>query len=297
MNRNEAETRRKLIDPALINAGWDLENAAQVRFEIPVDGYDATPWNGITDYTLYNNAGEVLAIVEAKRTSRDPRVAEEQVRHYVSQISQHQRFQPFAFMSNGYETYFWDLSFGNKRQVAGFFTADELVDRLFMRENALPLESVTVNPNIVDRTYQLEAIARTIERFGNRHQRALLVMATGTGKTRTTMAIVDVLMRANQCRRVLFVADRDTLAKQALNDGFKAFLRDEPRTRLRSYEIDKTKRLFATTLQTLALCYQKISPGFFDLVIFDEAHRSLFNQYRDIVEYFDARMIGLTATP
>src|SRR5205085_4455905 len=126
---------------------------------------------------------------------------------------------------------------------------------------------------------------------------ALLVMATGTGKTRVAMALIDVFLRANQAQNVLFLADRDALVDQALTDGFKAHLPHEPRDRIYTYQIDKSKRLFVGTEQTLALCYAKFSPGFFDLIIFDEAHRSLFKRFTEVIEYFDARMIGLTATP
>jgi type I restriction enzyme R subunit len=122
-------------------------------------------------------------------------------------------------------------------------------------------------------------------------------MATGTGKTRVAMALIDVFLRAHQAQNVLFLADRDALVDQTLTDGFKAHLPHEPRDRVYTHQIDKTKRLFVATEQTLALCYAKFSPGFFDLIIFDEAHRSLFKRFTEVIEYFDARMIGLTATP
>ena len=122
-------------------------------------------------------------------------------------------------------------------------------------------------------------------------------MATGTGKTRVAMALIDVFLRSNQAQNVLFLADRDALVDQTLTDGFKAHLPHEPRDRVYTHQIDKTKRLFVATEQTLALCYAKFSPGFFDIIIFDEAHRSLFKRFTEVIEYFDARMIGLTATP
>lgn len=294
----EAETRKELIDPQLEAAGWDLSpNSGQVRFEIPVDGYDAEPWNGVTDYCLYRSNGEVIAVVEAKRQSRDPRVAEQQVRHYVTEIATHQSLQPFAFLTNGREIYFWDVDREHKRQVAGFFSKEDLENLLYLSQNKLPLQSVAVNLAIAGRAYQQEAIRRVCERFEEGYRRALLVMATGTGKTRTTMALIDLFLKANQARRILFVADRDTLVKQALDDGFKAFLPQEPRHRIRSFDTDTSQRLYVSTLQTLAVCRRKYTPGFFDLVVFDEAHRSIFNLFREVVEYFDARIIGLTATP
>ena len=122
-------------------------------------------------------------------------------------------------------------------------------------------------------------------------------MATGTGKTRVAMSLVDVILRSNQARRILFVADRDPLVQQALTDGFQKFLPDEPCTRIHSYNIEKTNRLYVVTLQTLSNCFQEFTPGFFDAIFFDEVHRSIFNKWNEVLLYFDARMIGLTATP
>lgn len=295
---NEAWTRKELIDPKLEAAGWDLSlDKGEVRFEIPVNGYDAEPWNGITDYCLYRANGEVIAIVEAKKQSRDPRVAEQQVRHYVTEIAKHQSFQPFAFLTNGREIYFWNIDRETKRQVAGFFSLSDLENLLYLSQNKIALQTLGVNIAIAGRAYQQEAIRRVCERLDEGFRRALLVMATGTGKTRTTMALIDLFLRANQARRVLFVADRDTLVKQALDDGFKTFLPNEPRHRIRSFDTDTAKRLYVATLQTLSVCCKKYTPGFFDLIVFDEAHRSIFNLFREVVEYFDARIIGLTATP
>jgi len=297
MSLNEATTRKDLIDPAIAKAKWDLANPAQVKFEIPVDGYDAAPWNGVTDYCLYQPNGEVIAIVEAKKQSRDPLVAEQQVRHYVTEIAKHQSFQPFAFMTNGRETYFWDVDISTKRPVAGFFSLSDLENLLYLRQHKIVLQTLPVNIAIAGRLYQQEAIQRVCERFDAGFRRALLVMATGTGKTRTTMALIDLFLRGNQARRVLFVADRKELVKQALDDGFKEFLPNEPRHQIRTYNTDTSQRLYVSTLHTLSACHKKYTPGFFDLIVFDEAHRSIFNQFREVVEYFDARIIGLTATP
>ncbi|HEY9629971.1 MAG TPA: DEAD/DEAH box helicase family protein [Coleofasciculaceae cyanobacterium] len=298
MNPNEAQTRRDKIDPALERAGWSLDPVKeQVRFEIPVDGYDAEPWNGVTDYCLYLPNHEVIAIVEAKRQSRDPRVAEQQVRHYVTEIAKHQSFQPFAFMANGIETYFWDVGNEQKRPVAGFFSQLDLENLLYLKQNRRSLIEVPIQTHIAGRVYQQEAIRRIGERFDAGYRRALLVMATGTGKTRTTMALIDLFMRANQARRVLFVADRDPLVEQALDDGFKAYLPDEPCDRIRSYNINTSSRLYVSALKTLEMNCRKFTPSFFDLIIFDEAHRSIYNYFREAIEYFDARIIGLTAAP
>jgi type I restriction enzyme R subunit len=268
-----------------------------VKFEVPVDGYDAEPWNGVTDYCLYDPSGDVLAVVEAKRCSRHPREADEQLRHYIVEIAKRQSYAPFGFMANGHEAWFWEVGEANPRLVAGFFAPDDLARLKFLRQNRLPLHSTPINPSIVDRPYQHEALRRVAEAFEAGKRRALLVMATGTGKTRTTMALIDVFLQANQARNVLFLADRDALVEQALTDGFKRHLPNEPRDRIYTHQVDKDKRLFVATEQTLALCYSKFSPGFFDLIVFDEAHRSLFKRFSEVIEYFDARMIGLTATP
>ena len=297
MTVNEAQTRILHIDPQLRAADWKLNDRTQVRLEVPVDGYDAEPWNGVTDYCLYDASGNVLAVVEAKRSSRHAREADEQLRYYVTEIAKKQPFAPFGFMANGHDVWFWEIGLANPRLVAGFFTPADLERLKFLRQNRRPLESTPINSSIVERPYQHEAIRRLAEAFAANKRRALLVMATGTGKTRVAMALIDVFLRANQAQNFLFLADRDALVDQTLTDGFKAHLPNEPRDRIYTHQIDKTKRLFVATEQTLALCYAKFSPGFFDLIIFDEAHRSLFKRFTEVIEYFDARMIGLTATP
>lgn len=297
MSPNEARTRKEKIDPAILKAGWNLNDPTQVGIEIPVDGYNAEPWNGITDYCLYRANGEVLAVVEAKKQVRDPNVAREQARHYITEIAKKQSFQPFAFLTNGLETYFWDQQNAAPRLVAGFFSLPDLERLLYQRQNAIPLSATLINPQIAGRIYQQEAIRRLCEAFTKGNRRALMVMATGTGKTRTTVALIDLFLRANQARKILFLADRDALVDQALKDGFHTFLPNESSDRIYTHNIDRAKRLYVATLQTISRCYEQFSPGFFDLLVFDEAHRSIFNRMNEVMEYFDARMIGLTATP
>ncbi|MCA9944386.1 MAG: DEAD/DEAH box helicase family protein, partial [Anaerolineales bacterium] len=191
-----------------------------------------------------------------------------------------------------------DVGHINKRLVHGFFTPHDLENQLYIRQNKTSLLETKINPGITDRLYQQEAIRRVCQAFeADKKRMALIVMATGTGKTRTAMSIIDVFMRSHQAQRVLFVADRDALVKQALEEGFKTHLPDEPCDRILTHRIDKTKRLFAVTLQTLSNNFQRFSPAFFDLIIFDEVHRSIFNKWYEVIEYFDGRMIGLTATP
>jgi len=317
---NEAKTRKELIDPALTKAGWNLNNPNQVGLEIPIDGTDPKAWeatqkklkqirerNGIydvplpksvSDYALYRPNGDVIAVVEAKRTSIDPRLAQTQAEYYITELEKRQSFRPFAFMTNGNDIYFLDAGNANKRLVPGFFSLDDLENLLYIRQHKLPLSQISLNPTITDRLYQQEAIRRVCESFELKNKRkALLTMATGTGKTRTVMSLIDIFLRANQARHILFVADRDALVKQAIDDGFKKFLPQEPCERIFTDKIDATSRLYASTLQTLNICFEKFTPGFFDLIVFDEVHRSIFNKWNEVLQYFDAHIIGLTATP
>ncbi|MDP1624266.1 MAG: DEAD/DEAH box helicase family protein [bacterium] len=327
-NISEEITRKQMIDPQLEQAGWYLRDHSKVKEEIPVDGYDAEPWNGISDYTLYRENGEVLAVVEAKKTAVDVRLAEAQLTHYVTEIEKRQSFRPFGFLANGLEIHFVDVGHAHKREVFGFFTREDLENLLYIRQNAKPLGSIEISNEIVDRSYQHEAIRRVCEAFdvynvpkpgvdtssrseeafgtvapsgrlGGGKRKALIVMATGTGKTRTTMGLIDVFMRSNQARRILFVADRDALVEQAKDDGFEKFIPSEPCTRLHSWDDPnaRTQRLYAVTLQTLSNIFEQFSPAFFDLIVFDEVHRSIYNKFNEVLEYFDGRQVGLTATP
>ncbi len=280
-------------------AGWYLRDHKRVGIEIPVDGYDAEPWNGVTDYCLYRENGEVIAVVEAKRATHDPRLAQQQAEHYAVEIAKrpNQGFKPFIFLTDGVDIYFLDSETAARRLVYGFFSPDDLERLLWLKQNRKPLAAIPINNIITDRAYQHEAIRRVSEAFANGKRKALIVMATGTGKTRTTMSLIDVFLRANQARNILFVADRDELVRQAKTDGFEKFLPNEPCTRIYSNDLQKTNRLYAATLQTLNNCFEQFGPAFFDLIIFDEVHRSIFNKYNEVIQYFDACMIGLTATP
>ncbi len=197
---NEAKTRKELIDPALKKAGWDVNNPEQVRTEIPVDGFDPKAWEnvkrilevgglyegnlpkGVSDYALYRPNGDIIAIVEAKRTSIDPRLAQTQAEFYVTQLEKMQGFRPFAFMTNGNDIYFLDAGNANKRLVSGFFSPGDLENLLFIRQYKLPLSQTPINSVITDRLYQQEAIRRVCEDFEQKNKRkALLVMATRHG--------------------------------------------------------------------------------------------------------------------
>src|SRR5215510_4388235 len=145
---SEELTRKEMIDPQLEKAGWVLRDHSKVKTEIPVDGYDAEPWNGVSDYTLYRENGEVLAVVEAKKTSVDVRLAEAQLTHYVTEIEKHQSFRPFGFLANGYEIYFVDIGISAKREVFDFFTREDLESLLYIRQNGCPLGETEINTTI-----------------------------------------------------------------------------------------------------------------------------------------------------
>ena len=295
---SEQETRYSIIDPLLTKAGWNLSDYSKVGFEIPVQNYDKTIVTGFTDYCLYTDDGDVLAVIEAKRTSRDARAGQQQVLDYVTEIEKKQTFRPFAFMTNGDDIFFWDTETSSERRVAGFFSKENLERLLYLKKNKKPLNLVKIKDNIINRSYQVEAVRRICETLELRHKRkALLVMATGSGKTRTIMALVDVLLNAKYAQKILFLADRDSLVDQALTDGFKQFLPDEARGRIRTYDIPTGARVFVSTLQTLEICYDKFTPADFDVIISDECHRSIYNKFTDVLAYFDAVQIGLTATP
>jgi type I restriction enzyme R subunit len=298
INLNEKDTRYSIIDPLLIKAGWNLADHTQVGFDIPVQNYDKSRVTCFSDYCLYKANGDVLAVIEAKRTSRDPRVGKQQVLEYVEELEKKQSFRPFAFMSNGDDTFFWDSENTAERHIAGFFSRKNLERLLHLKLNRKPLNSIQIKESIVNRSYQTEAIRRIAEAFDIKKKRkALLVMATGTGKTRTAMALIDVLLKANAAQKILFLADRDSLVNQALTDGFKQHLPNESRARIRTYDISTDARVYVSTLQTLELCYNKFTPADFDVIITDECHRSIYNKFTDVLAYFDAVQIGLTATP
>jgi len=318
LNLNEAQTRKQLIDQALAAARWNVADPKRVGSEIPADGFSPQAWralqgrireaglpldvklpSGICDYVLYRENGEVLAVVEAKRTSIDPRMGQAQTRFYVEEIAQRQNVRPFGFMSNGLDTYFYDVGRAAERPVYGFFFREDLENLLYLREHATALTQATINTKIVDRTYQHEALRRVSEVFEQGRRKALLVMATGTGKTRVAIALIDLFLRTDQARRIIFVADRDALTQQALEEGFLTHIPHELCVRIHSQTVGdvKGKRLFAVTLQTPNQCFRDFTPGFFDLIIFDEVHRSIFNKWNKPMHYFDSILISCIASP
>jgi type I restriction enzyme R subunit len=298
---SEAETRDYFIDLLLKEAGWPLEEARDREFE--VDGMPNREDKGFVDYVLWGDDGLPLGLVEAKRTRRDARVGQQQAKLYADALERRFGRRPVIFYSNGYEHWLWDDERYPPRQVQGFYTKGELELVVQRRTSRKPLAEQTVDAAIADRFYQTRAIRRVAEAFERDHDRkALLVMATGSGKTRTVVALADLLMRANWVKRVLFLADRVALVNQAVN-AFKRHLPAASPVNLVT-EKDESGRVFVSTYQTMMRLIddaadgtRRFGVGHFDLVVIDEAHRSVFQKYRAIFEYFDALLVGLTATP
>ncbi len=303
---NEGQTRDRLIDPRLIEMGWDLSDP-NCR-EYPVEGMPKSvnkTGKGKVDYVLWDDNGSPLAVIEAKRTTKDPKIGKEQAKLYADCLEQKFKQRPIIFYSNGYQTYLWDDQSYPPREIHGFLRKDELQRLIWRRSNDHPLRSIDIDQNIAgfERPYQIEAIKRITETFTERNRKALLVMATGTGKTRTAIGLVDVLMRANWVKRVLFLADRNSFVRQAKR-SFNPHLPNAPVINLVDEKEVQGANVVISTYPTVInqinqfeSTGRKFGSGYFDLVIIDEAHRSIYKKYRYIFEYFDSLLIGLTATP
>ena len=302
-NYSEAETRDYFIDLLLKEAGWPLDKP-QDR-EYPVTGMPNTQGEGFVDYVLWGDDGKPLGVVEAKRTKRDARVGQQQAKLYADCLEQRFGQRPIIFYSNGYEHWIWDDQNYPPRSVQGFYKKDELERLIQRRGTRSSLGAAEINEKIVERFYQQRAIRRIGEAFEKDHERkALVVMATGAGKTRTVIALCDLMMRCNWVKRVLFLADRIALVKQTAN-VFKKQLPSAAAVNVLEHpeQITEARVLVSTYPTMLHLIDEtkegrrQFGPGHFDLVIIDEAHRSVYQKYRAIFEYFDSFLVGLTATP
>lgn len=297
---NEADTRKKLIDIMLRDAGWDINNKELVKLEFSLKDHKELGKIGKVDYVLFDKKGKPIAVIEAKKTSVDPIIGRQQAVEYANTIERDYKVRPIIFYTNGYEIWMWDDKFNEPRQIWGFYTLNDLEELFFKHKYRKDLSEVEIDKTIAGRPYQIEGIKRVYEKYSNGFRKALLVMATGTGKTRTVIALTKGMMGANWAKRVLFLADRDELVKQAKDDAnsFKTFMPEQISCRFTGKNSDNREAtLYFSTYQTMINYYSKFSVGFFDLIICDESHRSIYKTYRDILEYFDSNIIGLTATP
>tara|TARA_B100000674_G_scaffold431393_1_gene388540 strand:+ start:10268 stop:13708 length:3441 start_codon:yes stop_codon:yes gene_type:complete len=312
----EAETRQHIIDANLKEAGWvKLTPGRELEYKVKgmPKNADNPNGNGYVDYVLWGDDGKPLALVEAKRTSKDIEVGRQQAFLYANCLEKEFGQRPIIFYTNGFEIKIWDDTFYSApRRVFGFYTKKELEWLIERRAQRKDLRDATVNKDIAGRFYQMEAIQRVGESFvvdtnsglrGNKRE-ALLVMATGSGKTRTSAALVEVLMKSNWVKRVLFLADRNALVRQAKNN-FSEYLPELSSVDLtQEKENDSTRLVFSTYPSMMNKIDNAKNEhgrfygvGHFDLIIVDEAHRSVYNRYGAIFEYFDALIVGLTATP
>ena len=314
MDPSEALTRARFIDTRLALAGWNVKDRSQVIEELEVHLADTRtresgiaadgPESQFSDYGLLLN-GEPAAVVEAKRTSRDAELGQEQALQYAQHLEQNHAVElPFVLYTNGRRHFFWESDFYPPEEVVGFPTRDDLEWMRLRRRRRSPLSVELIDRDIAGRDYQIQAIRTLLEAIERKRRKFLMVMATGTGKTRTAVALVNVLQRAGWAKRVLFLVDRIPLRQQAL-DAFKDHLSSEPRWPERGDRtFPRERRIYVATYPTMLNLIQNgatresyISPFFFDVVIADESHRSLYNVYQGVLDYFSAIKIGLTATP
>ena len=308
---NESTTRKELINVQLKEAGWDVNDHTQVVEEYVVDlnsenqAKEATEKytnNQFSDYVLLGKNGKPLAVVEAKRSSKDANTGREQAKQYCYNIQKKNNdILPFCFYTNGHEIFFWDLDSAPPRKVVGYPTREDLERYQYIREAKKSLTSELINTKVAGRDYQIRAIRSVMDGLEKKRRTFLIVMATGTGKTRTIIALVEALMRAGWAEKALFLVDRIALRDQAL-EAFKEHLPNEPRwPKLGEKSIAKDRRIYISTYPTMLNIVREeketLSPHFFDLIVVDESHRSIYNTYKEVLDYFNTITIGLTATP
>ncbi|MBU1296718.1 MAG: DEAD/DEAH box helicase family protein, partial [Gammaproteobacteria bacterium] len=297
---NEAKTRELLIDAMLVQAGWNISDSESVGIEVEVAFPNNPSGKGYVDYVLWGSDGKPLAVVEAKRSSSSSdQAGREQARLYANSLEKQFGQRPVIFYTNGYETFIWDdAQYNTPRIVYGFYSKDSLDYLIYQRQyRNNQLEQNNPNLKIADRLYQINAIKSVAHTFQEQRRKALIIQATGTGKTRVSIALADLMLNAGWAKRVLFLCDRKELRTQA-SDAFKTNLPSEPRCEIgETNKIDENARIYVSTYPGMMNRFAQLDVGFFDLIIADESHRSIYNRYRDIFDYFDALQVGLTATP
>lgn len=299
---DEAFTRAIYIDALLEEMGWDM-SLDNVK-EFPLQDMPNASGNGFADYVLWGDDGKPLAVVEAKNTQRDAKVGQHQAELYARALEKKYGQLPNVFLTNGYKVYFYDWEYP-LREVQGFYTKEQLELNIQRRTHKKSLSSIVINEGIAGRYYQIAAIKAVAHRLEQKHRGALLVMATGAGKTRTAAALIEMLANAGWAKRILFLADRVELVKQA-KGSMNTYLPSFPAVNLTEAKENPNSRLVFSTYQTLINLIDNAKTensgklygvGHFDVIIFDEIHRSVYNKYKAIFDYFDGIKIGLTATP
>ena len=301
LDLTEYDTRKLYIDAMLLDAGW-IQGQDWLD-EVELRGMPNKSGVGYADYVLYGGDGRPLAVIEAKRTCADPSKGRQQAKLYADLLEQKYGRRPVIFLTNGFDTRIDDGAYP-ERKVAAFYSRRDLEKLFNLRSMRTSLKNVMVDRNIAGRYYQESAIKAVCEAFQRNRRKALLVMATGSGKTRTVIALVDVLLRNGWVKNILFLADRNSLVTQAKRN-FVNLLPSLSVTNLCEEKDNYAARCVFSTYQTMMNCIDTVQDeegklftvGHFDLVICDEAHRSIYNKYRDIFTYFDAPLVGLTATP
>ncbi len=300
---SEKETRKLYIDLELELAGWIFGKNC-VR-EVPLEGMPSGSGDGKADYVLYGDDGKPLAVVEAKKTSVSPRLGRIQAKLYADCLEKEHGLRPVIFYTNGFDYYIWDDVFYPPRRVAGIYSKADLLSLHYKRKNRKSLDKIEINDDIAGRYYQKAAITAVCENMQKGSRKSLLVMATGTGKTRTAISIVDVLIRNDWVKNILFLADRKALVKQA-KVSFKELLPELSLCNLLDSKDSPESRMIFSTYPTMMNAIDGVKNkegeklfgiGHFDLIIIDESHRSIYKKYQEIFNYFDASLLGLTATP
>jgi type I restriction enzyme R subunit len=304
LHLDEQTTRRRMIDELLIDAGWNVgphgANTSQVGQEVPVPGQTSPTGEGAADYVLYDERHRPIAVVEAKRAAADPQQGLTQSQLYADGLER-DGVRPVNFATNGYEIWMSNDRSPTPeppRQLAGFYSPESLAHLQHKRLHQQSLAAVNPRDDIIPgRLYQTRAFRSVLQRFGQGHRKTLLVLATGTGKTRVAVAIGEALLRTGWARRILFLCDRTELRKQAAQ-AFNQFLPHQPQIIVSARTAnDRSGCIYLATYPAMMKSYAAFDVGFFDLIVIDEVHRSVFNRFREIIDYFDARQIGLTATP
>lgn len=286
----ENNTRIDFIDKKL-QKSWYVLDGHQVIFEFPI-------WNLFADYAILDNDNSVIAIIEAKKYERSARDWQFQALEYAGIIESKQWYRPFIFLSNGREIYFYNsVKNESPRVIKSFHTIKDLRKLKELQKMQVNPTSIKINTDISGRHYQQEAIKKVAEGIESKKREFLLVMATWTGKTRTAMWLIDIMLRSNQAQKILFLTDRTALRDQAFEDWFWVYFKSTPKSKIETWNTDENARLYSATYQTMINYLDKFSSGFFDLIIVDEVHRSIYWEWKAILDHFDAIKVWLTATP